>query len=239
MSGSSAQEYDDYVEWKAWGPRFGSLERGDSTYFSRELREIERRRPIGEVLELGFGDGRFLAYCRERKWQATGTELIPELVEFAKRSGFSAVLADQVDALPDDSFDLVAAFDVFEHIPPADSVAFLAQIGRKLRPEGAAILRFPNADTSLSNPFQHGDPTHVNAIGLLKLRYYAAAAGLRIDRFRGARGRGFETSVVHGLHRYTAMPIGRALAGLKRAIYLPDVPVVLSSPNAVAILRRA
>ncbi|HWK20768.1 MAG TPA: class I SAM-dependent methyltransferase [Microbacteriaceae bacterium] len=239
MSGSEAPGYESYVEWKNWGHKFGSLERGDSKYFTKELREIERRGEIHDVLELGFGDGRFLAYCRERGWQATGIELIPELVELAKSSGFGALLADQVATLPDASFDLIAAFDVLEHIPPSDSVEFLTGIRQKLRPGGSVILRFPNADTALGNPFQYGDPTHVNAIGLLKLRYYAASAELQVSRFRGSKGRSFETSLVHGLHRYTGLPIGRVLAGIKRAIYLPDVPVVLSSPNVIAVLRLA
>lgn len=35
------------------------------------------------------------------------------------------------------------------------------------------------------------------------------------------------------------MPIGRALAWMKRATYLPDIPVVLSSVNTVAVQRPA
>lgn len=41
------------------------------------------------------------------------------------------------------------------------------------------------------------------------------------------------------IHRYTAMPIGRALAWIKRVINLPDIPVVLSSVNTVAVQRPA
>jgi len=41
------------------------------------------------------------------------------------------------------------------------------------------------------------------------------------------------------IHRDTAMPIGRALAWIKRVIYLPDIPVVLSSVNTVAVRMPA
>ena len=41
------------------------------------------------------------------------------------------------------------------------------------------------------------------------------------------------------IHRYTAMPIGRALAWIRRVTYVPDIPVVLSSVNTVAVQRPA
>ncbi|MCS0499456.1 class I SAM-dependent methyltransferase [Protaetiibacter mangrovi] len=239
MSGARDDEERPYTDWKRWGldAGFGVADAGDHDLFTRELRSIEKRTRIQDVVEIGYGNGTFLGYCRQRGWAVTGVELLPELREAAIATGYPAVADDEVDTLPEHAFDLVAAFDVFEHIDPTASIEFLRSLARRLRPEGAIILRFPNADSSLGNPFQNGDPTHVNAIGTLKLDFYAQQAGLEVVEFRGTRRRGFRTSPIHGIHRLTAAPIAIAAGAVRRAIHFPDLRVVLSSGNVVAILR--
>jgi SAM-dependent methyltransferase len=228
-----------YTEWKRWTPdAFGRLGRGDAVHLSRELRDVEHDHPVHDVLEVGYGNGTFLAYCRSRGWSVTGTELLPELVETAKAAGYAAHAADELDVLPDASFDLIAGFDVFEHIAPEYSVEFLRTLAAKLRPGGAIMLRYPNADTWIGNPLQNGDITHVNTIGALKMEYYAEQAGLVLETVRAIRRRRFETSVIHGLHAYTAGVIVKAAAGVAKVLYFPDLRVVLSSSNVVSILRK-
>lgn len=230
----------DYVRWKDWdeGRSFGFLDRGDEKYFVRELRESLHRGPLQDVLEIGFGNGAFLSFARRRGWNVVGLELLPELVEKARAAGFDARPADGLDDLPEASFDLVVAFDVFEHIPPEQSLPFLRSLRAAVRPGGLIVLRFPNADTWLGNPFQNGDPTHVNAIGLLKLQYYAANAELDLAAFRPVSRRGFSTSIVHGVHLLTGAVLARVVAALARAVFLPGLPIVLSTGNVLAVLRR-
>lgn len=218
--------------------RFAVAAPGDTELFRRELREIERATTVRDVLEVGYGNGAFLAYCRDREWNVTGAELLPELRAAAADLGFSVVADTEIDTLPEDAFDLVAAFDVFEHISPHNSVEFLRSLGRRLRPGGRILLRYPNADSWLGNAFQHGDPTHVNAIGTLKLDFYAAQAGLEVVVYRGARRRGFRASPIHGLHRITAGAYSTVAGAFRRAIHFPDMRIVLSTSNVVAVLRR-
>ncbi len=229
-----------YSDWKGWGPEsgFAATTPGDADLFRRELREIERATTVHDVLEVGYGNGAFLAYCRDRGWNVTGAELLPELRSAAASLGFPVVADTEIDTLPGEAFDLVAAFDVFEHISPLNSVEFLRSLGRRLRPGGRILLRYPNADSWLGNAFQYGDPTHVNAIGTLKLDFYAAQAGLEVVAYRGARRRGFRASPIHGLHRITAGAYSSVAGALRRAIHFPDVRVVLSTSNVVAVLRR-
>jgi SAM-dependent methyltransferase len=229
-----------YSDWKGWGSAdFGRMARGDADHFSRELREIARRTPIRRVLEIGFGNGVFLSYCRSQGWDVTGTELLPELVASARAAGYSAYPANELPNLPDGSFDLVVALDVFEHIPPDQSIDFLQTISAKLTADGALLLRFPNVDTWIGNPLQYGDVTHVNAVGALKIHYYAGETGLAVSRIRAAKRRGFHTSVIHGLHAYTAGILIKVSAGIAKALYFPDLPVVLSSSTLVCVLRKA
>ena len=68
MSKSPATN-DPYSQWKGWATdgSFGRLGRGDADYFTREIREaVGTHRTVSDVLEVGFGDGVFLSYARER-----------------------------------------------------------------------------------------------------------------------------------------------------------------------------
>ena len=227
-----------YSSWKGWAQEdFGVEGRGDRPYYQRELRELMGA-DTRKVLEVGFGNGSVLAFGRARGWVMTATELQPELVATAIRLGYDAHDSTAVDDLPDESYDGIVALDVFEHIPPEASIDFLTVLGRKLRVGGHIVLRFPNADSWLGNPFQNGDPTHVNAIGMVKMTYYARSAGLSVNSFRAAARRGFSTSAVHGLHALTAGNYLKLSAAISRALHFPALPIVLSTSDVVCALTR-
>lgn len=230
-----------YSQWKGWGGEhpFGEFTAGDADYFTRELRNATARHTVTDVLEVGFGDGSFLGYAAARGWNVIGTELSDVQVTLGRAAGYNVHTPDYVDGLAEESLDLIVAFDVLEHIPQDDVVGFLSSLASKLRPEGRMLLRYPNSDTWLGNPLQHGDPTHVTEIGYLKMTYFAESSGLRILNYRAPVRRGFRSSVVHGLHRITAGPIIAVSAAVKKALYFPGMPIVLSSHNAVCTLGRA
>jgi 2-polyprenyl-3-methyl-5-hydroxy-6-metoxy-1,4-benzoquinol methylase len=242
MSDDSAEhDTTSYVAWKGWvnDTPFGELERGDAQYFRSELRSIVKSgTPINDVLEVGYGNGAFLAYCRSLGWNVTGTELDPELVAVASRAGYNVLSAQDAAKLANDSFDLIVLFDVLEHIPQDAIVDFLSQLASKLRPGGRMLMRFPNADSWLGNPLQNGDPTHATAIGYLKMTYFALQSSLTFVSFRGAHPRGFGTSVVHGIYSLTAGPLVHLVGLIQRAILFPLLPVILWASNVVCVLER-
>ena len=55
---------------------------------------------------------------------------------------------------------------------------------------------------------------------------------------RGTKRRGFRTSIVHGVHRFTAGVVIKVIAGVAKVLYFPDVHVVLSSSNVVTLLQK-
>jgi SAM-dependent methyltransferase len=231
----------DYVEWKGWVDQtpFGQLSTGESAYFDSELRDV-RVSPGGicDVLEIGYGNGAFLSYCQDRGWRITGTELEPGLVQAGVDAGFAVFASDRMDQIADRSFDLIAVFDVLEHVPQDAVPEFLGALSRKLREGGKILFRFPNADSWLGNALQNGDPTHVNAIGYLKMTFFALQSGLEVVTFRGARRHGFATSFVNGIYALVAGPIIAASSAIKRALYFPGLPVVLSTSNVVCIVGQ-
>jgi len=109
-------------------------------------RLLRRYQPACQsVLEIGCSHGGFLAYCRDHGIPAVvGVEVSPETCAFARdRFDLPHVqpgLFPVVD-LPRSSYDVVAAFDLFEHLstPLATARAML----QALAPGGALLLQLP------------------------------------------------------------------------------------------------
>lgn len=102
--------------------------------------------PCGDLLEVGAGYGSF---CREMQqrglWQRiVGIEPTPDLAAICREQGFEVVEqpVEVYAASTAQRFDLIAAFEVIEHLfDPGQVVASLSAL---LRPGGALILTCPN-----------------------------------------------------------------------------------------------
>ncbi len=233
---------DSYIDWKGWSrDSFGQLSSRDRATFDREMRALlgARAQQALRVLELGFGLGSFLTYARQRGWDVAGTEVADELVAAGRQAGFDAIHADNLATLPPASFDMIAGFDVIEHIPPNEVIPLFALLRRLLRPGGVIFLRYPNADSWLGNQNFYGDPTHVNAMGHFKLDYFCQRSGLAIVALRPEARLGFDGGVAKGVHALIAGPLIRLIAGIAKFLYFPRSRIVLGSANVVAHLRAA
>jgi 2-polyprenyl-3-methyl-5-hydroxy-6-metoxy-1,4-benzoquinol methylase len=172
---------DDYSDWKGWtSSNFGHFSEAAARYFDWHLtRALPGHVPGLTLLELGFGNGSFLGWARERGHTATGIETNPLLVDRARAAGFTAegnldVLAASV------RFDLIAGFDVLEHVEPAQMPALLGALAGRLRPGGAMLFRFPNAESPWGLQLQYGDWTHVGALGTSRMLQLALSVGLEL-----------------------------------------------------------
>ena len=226
---------DDYSEWKGWSRAdFGRVTPAQRRYFGWQL--ARARVPAGaRVLELGFGNGAFLGFCRERGLAAVGVESNPNLVAWARAAGFTA--AQAVEELPPEArYDLVALFDVLEHVPQADLVPFVSRLAARMAPGGAILVRVPNGDSPFGRVHQHGDLTHVTAFGESKLRQLAGRCGLVLASIGEAPwhaqpvGRRTPRALLRGILRWGISRLF-GFAFFNRRIDL--------SANLSAVLRRA
>jgi SAM-dependent methyltransferase len=103
-------------------------------------------RPGERVLDLGCGAGRFVAALRDAGADVVGVELAEAALERARRV---APGADLRRVEPDGSLpvghgeiDLVWCSEVLEHVP--DTVAFLTEVRRVLRPGGRLLATVPD-----------------------------------------------------------------------------------------------
>ena len=113
-------------------------------YAERRMDEIERLvPPSGRLLDVGCSRGYLLEAARHRGWQAVGVEVNRHAAEIARSRGLEVHRGTLADApFPPESFDVVTAFDVIEHLPSPR--AFLAQVHRLLRPDGLLVLTTPD-----------------------------------------------------------------------------------------------
>lgn len=172
--------YKSYLVGKNWGEDFGILDDYTRKYYDVELKEVTSNLDNKniKVLEIGFGNGGFLTYAREKKWDINGIEINDDLIAIAKEKGFNVY--DSIDFFNDGIFDLIVAFDVLEHIPPSDIIEFVNTIKSKLKKDGCFLARFPNGDSPIGMRNQNGDITHVNAIGTEKIIQISRICNLKI-----------------------------------------------------------
>lgn len=230
-------EYADWKRWEAEG--FGNCSATAERYFDWHVRRaFEGLAPENaQVLEIGFGNGSFLGFCRKRGYRASGVESDGELLRRAEQAGYPAA-PDVKAAASRGPFDLVCAFDVLEHFDRAAVEDFFQRLPALLAPGGRAVIRVPNGDSPFGRRHQHGDITHVTTFGEFKFRQLAHRCGMEVQAV------GESPWYIDESETLGAMMVLRAIAktcidlavGLayyrKRVDLSPNMVVVLGKPAA-------
>ncbi|OGS36535.1 MAG: hypothetical protein A2506_02615 [Elusimicrobia bacterium RIFOXYD12_FULL_66_9] len=109
-------------------------------FFSDEL-------PQGHLLDVGCGDGGFLALAAQRGFAVTGFDYDERVASQARAKGLADVHAMEftgfIDGRDPGEFDAATLFDVLEHTPEPDW--FLSRIKILLKPGAYLAVTLPNA----------------------------------------------------------------------------------------------
>lgn len=137
------QDYyaESYRDVDRWRQTFGH----DRFYVFREgLREIQRYRASGVLLDVGCSLGLFLSWARQAGFETTGVELSPPAAQFARERLRLNVHCGTLQDAPfaPASFDVVTFWDVLEHV--ADPYGDLRRARELLKPGGLLVVRVPN-----------------------------------------------------------------------------------------------
>ncbi len=121
-------------------------ERARVALWRRRLRLVEKRAPVGTLLDVGCGDGLFLEIARAEGWSAEGIEFSPSGARRAsERLGRPIAIGDLArEGLLRDPFGVVTLWHVLEHLPDASSM--LNAVLRRLAPDGVLVVAVPNID---------------------------------------------------------------------------------------------
>jgi predicted TPR repeat methyltransferase len=129
--------------------------------FLRRHAEINKN---SRLLDLGCGDGALLSVARELGVEnLEGVDLSREMVERASAVGFAVKLQDVLpflDERPSESFDVVCAFDLLEHLGQLGSMPERAAHPKKGR---RFLIHVPNGASPFVGRVRYGDITHERA----------------------------------------------------------------------------
>jgi SAM-dependent methyltransferase len=137
----------DYVSFSLADTEDHFLYRRDR--FGRERVDILERfcgplRPK-KILDVGCGNGYFLAAAKERCDHCFGTEFSERLRAFAIEKTGLPIFDRDLSELPERGFDIITLFDVIEHIP--NPVTFMQSVSALLNPGGYVLVFTPNFDS--------------------------------------------------------------------------------------------
>jgi SAM-dependent methyltransferase len=110
---------------------------------------VSRLEPGARVLELGCGGGAPETRRLAQRFALTGVDISPRQIDRARAAIPEAefVCADFTELeLPEGSFDAVASFYVFNHVPRDLLAPLLASIHRWLLPGGRLLTAFGQSD---------------------------------------------------------------------------------------------
>jgi SAM-dependent methyltransferase len=148
MSERSVLQPIDYYDADHWGEPLRTLQ-------ERQVVAIDLLEPIvaggrGKALDVGCGDGLFLAELDRRAglstrgWELHGVDYSRSIIEQGEHRGYALRQGNVEEGLPydDETFDIVTAGEVIEHVYDPDRLA--AEARRVLRPGGRLLVTTPN-----------------------------------------------------------------------------------------------
>lgn len=133
---------------------------------------------IGDVLEVGCGEGRGVELVMKKAKTYTAIDKIEEIIDKLKikypEGKFLSSNIPPFEGLESNSFDTVISFQVIEHIQ--DDEFFLQEINRVLKPGGKAYLTTPNRVMSLTrNPWHIREYTSEELLSLAQKHFTEAS----------------------------------------------------------------
>ena len=160
------------------------------------------------LLDVGAGSGKLVRFLRGRGIDAIGIEPSRALFDrfLAGHAEFTSVTLDELHASAPQTFNIVTAFDVIEHVP--DPAGFLRAVSTCLEPGGVFFASTPDVESLTAKLFGRRwhfyHSYHLSYLGPRTIARAAAPHGLRMLDLRH-RGRLRSTAY---MIRYAAETIG-------------------------------
>jgi 2-polyprenyl-3-methyl-5-hydroxy-6-metoxy-1,4-benzoquinol methylase len=184
------QAYANYSTWKSWSKdSFFRFSPQEANYLSNDFGDVAL--DGSRLLEVGFGNGALMSWARSRGADIYGVEILETSIERARTCGISLLSPRLEDNLPSfgEYFDVIAAYDVLEHLSLPEVINTLDAIAKLLKPGGTLVLRFPNGQSPFGRLLQHADVTHRCTLSLPILEQLTACGPLGISSVRSKRPR--------------------------------------------------
>lgn len=197
------------------------------------------------LLEIGCGSGDFLVEARSRGFEVEGLEYSEHAVKDANaRLGSPAVRAGSPEekCLPDGAYDVIAAFDVVEHLRnPRQSIQYLRAA---LRPGGLIAIVTPSTDSwsrqILGRRWMEYKTEHLTYFSRKSMRQLLESAEFdRIQFFPNYKTLSFDYIAAH-FDRFPVPIASPAVRMIRRALpaMLAHRPVQIVASGMMVLARR-
>ncbi|MGB0670661.1 MAG: class I SAM-dependent methyltransferase [Rhodospirillales bacterium] len=197
--------YDSYHRFKGYAA--ARLNPKQVKRFERDFWAPGGFKTDGRVLEVGCGEGLFLAYLQQKGVSDfIGIDQDPQLEHHYPADLKPHFRVNDARALKNDpayagGFHRIVLIDVLEHFRPEDGLALLLDLKALLAPDGKILVKVPNAGSPWGLPYQYGDLTHLTAFAPSSMRQMASAAEMTVDAFwphpEGSSGRQRRDRLLH------------------------------------------
>ncbi len=136
----------------------------------------------GYALDMGCGRGELLDLCKEMEIPAKGVDSNQGMIRHCLDKGLDVTYCDGIEyvqSLPDNSLCAFMAIQVVEHIPYDGIWSLLSLVLLKLKPGGIILLETVNPDSFVPFKNFYVDPTHVQPIPAITLRFALESVGFK------------------------------------------------------------
>lgn len=154
-------------------------------YFGRHLTCRRFPRP-GRLLDIGCGNGAFLARARDMGWTVSGCEPDRKAVEVCRSLGLDVLVGDAFNSEFDSRrFDVITMSHVIEHV--SDPIALFRRAHELLNPGGKLWLALPNPNSFSLKAFGQAwkglhVPFHLCIPSQARLHRWSECAGFEQSR---------------------------------------------------------
>jgi SAM-dependent methyltransferase len=139
-------------------------------------------------LDIGCGQGALMKLASKFNYkQIFGIDISEEMLQTCRNNGFDVKHDDIFSYLaqtPDQTWDVISAFDLIEHFTKEEGLHLLKEIHRVLTPDGICFFKLPNAASPWGTSVTASDLTHEAAYTSCSLSQMATLAGFQEYEFR-------------------------------------------------------
>lgn len=172
--------------------------------------------PKGTLLDVGCGNGAFLARMRELGWEVVGVEPDGQAVKVAREHFGLDIYEHTLEeaGFRDGAFDAITMNHVIEHV--WDPIGILHECRRVLKPGGTLVVVTPNVESLVHRLFREASfhldpPRHLYLFSRRTLMACAEQAGLNVMNVRTTAGRAHSTWAASRLIRRNGTLPGASL----------------------------
>lgn len=195
------------------------------------------------ILDFGSGWGFFLAVAKELGWTTYGLEPLPASAVYARATFGLNITTDTLheDTFQPDFFDVITAFQVFEHLPnPQEDIQYLC---RMLRESGIVLIEVPNFKTwslrIMKSRHRHFVEDHINFFSIETLDQLLVNNGFRvIDHFHSTRHVSVRHLVNRWFRQYLPVPVADLLQRSLQKTSLWEHTIGLNIGDIITVIGR-